>query len=526
MPVPPRNIAAIGVLLAWGASLAWLGLRSGSRTESALLRSEASLRLSPGDVWFAVMAGDQQLGLAGVTLDTLGSAYRVRETVTLELPRDSATYRANRTTDYLMGPALGVQSVESRDGLHGFRRLARLVSADGGWTEVVRHEDRQVADGRLDGGIPIAVLLAPYRLALTGALGTGESRRLQTLDGWPAAAGETSYTMGADTVVVFADSAIVRDPGIGWEVAHRDSVTAHTVVVEGPGGPRLMWVDRRGTLTGMAYPFGVRWVRTDFMLANAPFTPGGATDRSTSPRATLPTIRPWAGSAVARQPADSVVSYAVTRPDGSAIPRRWIQLYVGSGVEYRARAGSGRGVAHQLRVATRAAGRQPIPMDTVADPLIQAADEMVRALADSMRGPEGLDLELVRARFARIAVDTSAEAPVDAAGTLRGGRGHPDGVARLLAALLRASGEQARYVIGVASVADTLYAHAWVERWEPRRRRWQAIDPLTMDPASAALLRLAAAGSSHPEDILPMVADVRLTRMVPDSADASEGTDR
>jgi hypothetical protein len=524
MPVPARNVAAIGVLLAWGASLAWLGLRSDSQTESALLRSEASLRLSPGDVWFAVMAGDAQLGIAGVTLDTLGSGYRVRETLTLELPRDSAMHRANRTTDYLMGPALGVQSVESRDGFHDFRRIDRLVAADGGWTEVIQHEDRQVASGRIEGSIPIAVLLAPYRLALTGVLATGESRRLPTLGGWPSSVRETRYTVGEDTMIVFADSAEIGDPSLGWQPAHVDSVMAQTLVVEGADGPRLMWVDRRGTLLGMAYPLGMRWVRTDFMLANERFAPGGSTASARVPSGALPVVVPWAGSRLARLPSETEVTYAVRRPDGRAIGRRLVQLYAGDGIAYRAGTpGEGDGSEDRLRV-TPGAGRQEAPEGVAADPMAQEADPAVLALAESLRGARGTDLDRARVRFARITVDPRPEAPADAVGTLAAGRGHPDGIARLLTAVLRANGERTRYVIGVAAAADTLYSHAWVETWQPAQRRWQAIDPLTMAPASAALLRLAWAGSSEPEDIFPLVADVRLLRMAADRPDAPEGT--
>ena len=79
----PRAWAAIAILLAWGASLAWLGARRLTQTESATLSSEAALRLAPGASWFALYSGALQVGQAAITLDTLSPGYQVLETFSL-----------------------------------------------------------------------------------------------------------------------------------------------------------------------------------------------------------------------------------------------------------------------------------------------------------------------------------------------------------------------------------------------------------------------------------------------------------
>ena len=80
-----RAAGAIAVLMAWVASLGWLGLRRLNTSEDSRLTSEASLRLAPGTVWYALNAGTTQIGNAGITLDTLSSRYRISETLVLEM---------------------------------------------------------------------------------------------------------------------------------------------------------------------------------------------------------------------------------------------------------------------------------------------------------------------------------------------------------------------------------------------------------------------------------------------------------
>jgi hypothetical protein len=92
----------------------------------------------------------------------------------------------------------------------------------------------------------------------------------------------------------------------------------------------------------------------------------------------------------------------------------------------------------------------------------------------------------------------------------------PDGIARLFAAVLRASNVSARYVVGVDPRGDTLWTHAWVEVWIPAANGWAAVDPVSgRAVASTGLIRLAFAGSSHPEEMLALVANARFVDVTP-----------
>ncbi len=518
-----RYIAAIGVLIAWGGSVVWLATRSGNRTESALLRSEASLRLSPGDSWFQVMAGDAPLGIAGVTLDTLRSGYRVRETITLDLPGNTTVNRANRTTEFRMSPDLTLERVESQDGILGFRRHLLLQAGTTGWTTIMSHNDQVVARGELMGELPTSLSLAPYRLALTGSLGDDATRELPTVSGWPVVVGEATYRVTRDTMVVFADSATQVGTSSVWAAARYDSAAARTVLVRSAAGPLIMQVSLRGSLVGLEYPLGIRWVRTDFDLIVRAAGPGTMATNLTSVIPDLPVIKPWTESGHAAEPADTVATFLVTRRNGRRVGPERLELFAGEGIEYRRANLDGAHVGDMLVVGPYRERRSPAS-STVQDPLIQESDPAVVAFADSFRTGTGSDFVGLAARLRRFRVDTAAAAPIDAAGTLATGRGRPDGLARLVVAVLHLHGWRARYVIGVAPIADTLFSHAWVERWSPGDRQWIGIEPRTLEPMTARMIRLATAGSSHPADILPMVADVRFTRTLTDTLSAREGT--
>ena len=72
-----RAAGASAVLLAWLASLGWLAARRLNETEETTLSSQATLRLAPGTVWYALYAGSTQVGNAAITLDTT-SGYPAR----------------------------------------------------------------------------------------------------------------------------------------------------------------------------------------------------------------------------------------------------------------------------------------------------------------------------------------------------------------------------------------------------------------------------------------------------------------
>ena len=505
-----RAWGAIGVLTAWVGSLVWLGFRQLGQNESATITSQASLRLAPNAAWFALYAGEVQVGTAGITLDTLSPGYRILQTVSLELPGDTGLVQATRRTETRLAGTLELDSIDSRYSRPG-RPASAWVLTQLGDTFVVRYTSGSAtASGVARFDVPFALASAyPYRLALSGGLSSGNERTPTLVAGWPPAGRSTAAFVGADSTIRFADSS-VADRSTGRMVAaHFDEVKAFPVVFDGPTGPERIWIDRFGTIVEIETVFGIRWRRNDFEIAVQDF-------RRQLPRATA-RIRgalPVLVALVPRIDADTGVGerrFRVEHRDGRPVDRTLLSL-LGGGRQ------TVRGDTIFVRpetFATRAGG-----FDTpTRDPMIQEEERAIFLLGSRFRtqGPTRVSLkELADTLRRMVRIDTSATAPIDARGALEMGRAQLDGLVRLYVAVLRASGVPARMVIGVSVPGRQLRTHAWAEVRESRGAGWLAVDPaFGQVPASTSLVRLAYGGSSHPEAMLALLADVKFIDLGP-----------
>lgn len=503
----PRALAGVAVLTAWAGTLAWLGVRTASRSEASTLSTEASLRLSPTAAWFAIYAGDEQVGSAGITLDTLSPGYRVLETVALELPMGPATDRATILTETRLGPTLALQDVRVRTSHN---------AAQGEWTLHPGKDSVAIGYGRDSVRFGTTVPLAgqvlttgvlPYRLALTGGLVTGRTRQLVTFGALPPTARTTDLLVGRDSMVIFADSAHL-DPAEGtFTVMHRDSTRASEVRIDSPQGPYRLWVDHRGAIAGLEWPLGVRWVRTDFDLAVQDFRrriPGRRAVIRQAWGDLLPLAAPDTSTGERR--------FRIARRDGRPPLGGILALLTGGRQEVQT------GVM-RIHDASRGAGRGARP--TLVDPLVQTDDPAIQRLAERLIVVPGREaVARVAAELPKLAtIDTSRLGREDASGTLAAHRGRADGLVRLFVAILRAHGMEARYVNGVMPRGDTLFTHAWAEVWDTATFSWYAVDPVFgRATAGTSLIRLGFAGSSHPDDLRPIVGQGRFLPL--DSAEA------
>ena len=503
-----RALAAVAVLTAWGGTLTWLGLRSVGQSEGAALANEASLRLSPTAGWFAVFSGDEQIGSAGITLDTLSPGYRIRETVTLELPTGGASLRATRLTETRLGANLLVQEVRSRVS-SGTRQVEWSLQTAGDTVTVKRDAvGLQFAATIATPSAAITLGALPYRLALTGSLGVRRSRQLLLYGGWPPAARATQIQIGRDSMVVFADSSAV-DPVTGQlAAAHRDSALATEVRLDSPLGPYRVWVDRRGGVAGIDWPLGTHWVRSDFDLAVREFRRTAPT-RSGPIQAALGTLSPLALPGALTDTSSTERRYRIERRDGRRVSGALLVYLTGG--RQTMQGGVLRIQSLPVRISRSRAADQSF------DPLAQEAAPEIRGLATRiLRGATGSDaLNRLAAAIPLLAtVDTSATAAEDALGTLTSRRGRPDGMARLYVAIARAAGVQARYVVGVLPRGDRILTHAWAEVWDAASNNWLAVDPVFgRSVAGTGLVRLGLSGSSHPDDLRPMLVQAKFTSL-------------
>ncbi len=501
-----RAAGAVGVLVAWMVCLGWLGLRQLDRTEATTLSTEAALRLAPGTVWYALYAGTTQVGNAGNRLDTLSPGYRVSEAVMLETPIGNGLVRVTRRTEAWLGATLNLERLHSRYSREGrYTEWTAAVFSDTvrAWftaRSLQTHGSANFAE------TPTTMAALPYRLGLGGDLVSGRSRTVTLLDGWPPGGRPTMVAVGRQTVLRFADSSRAG-PGEHLVPVHIDSARVFSVVVAGPGGPCRLWVDRRGAVSGVETPLGVHWVRTDFDLSETEFRKT-LSGRIAAIRAALPPLAQFAASDAARDTLTAPRRFLVQHRDGSPVDTALLAMFTG-----------GRQVVRGDTLTVNG-GPETAPGesagDTVLDPMIQHAG----AIATQQRRmvTERLDRERLpgfMAAFHRLVrVDTSAAASDDALGTLGGHAGRPDGVTRLFVALLRASGVPARYVIGIYAHDSTMLTHAWAEIWSSQAGGWYAVDPVSGRlAANTGLIRLAFAGSSHPDEMLALVANARLIEL-------------
>src|SRR5262245_56374204 len=87
-----RNIGRL-ILLAWAVALAWLARR---QLTGGATTAERVGRLPPGAQFFAVMAGDRQIGQLNRVVDTLVDGVKLTELMVLDVPVGDSTRRLAR----------------------------------------------------------------------------------------------------------------------------------------------------------------------------------------------------------------------------------------------------------------------------------------------------------------------------------------------------------------------------------------------------------------------------------------------
>jgi hypothetical protein len=257
----------------------------------------------------------------------------------------------------------------------------------------------------------------------------------------------------------------------------------------------------------------VRWVREEFNVARFNFR-NALDSLGAGIRAQLPPIRRAHASERLGDRDGGPTAYSVTRRDGSSV-----------GVELLMPLSTGRQrysrgtlvVSERGSIAGRPSRAVP------ADAYIQVDDSAVVAVSDGMGDlvtPTGFG-RLAQALARQVVLDTTPDAAKDAAGAARTGRASPEGLARLMAAVLLRHGFSARLAIGVRPVADTLLTAVWVEAVHRNLGEWLAVDPISGRLMSTAWIRVSHAGTAEPAELLPLVADVRFTLVDPQATEGA-----
>jgi hypothetical protein len=475
-----RNIGRL-ILLAWAVALAWLARRqlSGGATTA-----ERVGRLPPGAQFFAVMAGDRQIGQLNRVVDTLVDGVRLTELMVLDVPEGDSTRQLARLQELELTRGLrlrrmtrsvfGVGLAERLEGVLGSDSALSLRTFEANAPVGPPFRMQQVID-------PVLPVMVPLRVAFEGRLQVGRRFALPVFDLSTGLQGSLPVTVSAESTFVIPDSAVWSPGEKQWVPASLDTIRAFRLDHQAQGAPTVTWVDQDGALVSESVQGGYTLRRSAFEIVSTNYRQIRRTDSSAWRRsvpglvalASAPPVRAGAGPfRITDAAGDSLVRIPNPLDPASDSLARWRGAYWDTGpLEDR-----------NLRAAVQ---------DAIAGAVtsVDSAANLTRWVASHIR------------------TDLSPVAFATVANALQAGRAHSDGKVRLLVAMARAAGIPARIIRGIAVTNSGAFAHGWAELWAGR---WIAADPvLGQFPAANNLVSIAVGGRGRATDLIPLTASAR-----------------
>jgi len=286
-----RAIAAGTILALWFAGIAALAHRElfrGAGEELAL----AAQRVAPDAEYYAVSAGDRQVGWASSTIDTARTAIVVRDILVAtrsEPPGSRLDVRVLATLS--RGFRLRTFDVEVGDSapttlrgtLNSDSTLTLVTKTPGGRPDTTH----TVAPGSL-----LLPTLVPIALALRGRPRVGQTYAFSVFDPLAGRPTTQSVAVRAESLFVVVDSAVLVTDRGRWTAAHVDTVRSWLLEPTGTDGALLRgWVDERGRVVDAGPVQSLTAHRTAYELAyenlrlenRAPGTPATAPNAPVHP---------------------------------------------------------------------------------------------------------------------------------------------------------------------------------------------------------------------------------------------------
>lgn len=502
---------ATAVLLAWAGSLGWLLRRVAFQTTGARL-AEAALRVAPGAAYYRLDVGRQQVGLASVTIDTLGSAIEVTDVLRLDVAALGTLHGTHAMSRATVSRALRLQSVVTQfDGDLGRFSARALVSGDTLLTVTLATGARSETT-RVPLAHPIVLpSLVPLRLAFGGELRAGRSYTIAVFDPLLLAERSVTVRVGAESTLVVPDSAAYDSTALAWIPVHFDTVRAFGIEQEAGGLRERAWIDAQGRVVRVEGPVGFTMERSAFEIAYENFRKRDTLRLARASAAPGPgdVITVTARAAGISLRADTVRELRV-RLRGADVSRLDLasprQRLAGDTLVVRADAPAT--LVARYRLPARQAGLRPylapaplIPSD--APGIAREARRILGTERDPTRAARML-LDWVQGALARPR-DTAL---ANALPLLGGGPRDCNDYVVLYVALARAAGLPARPTAGLIYRGHRFYYHAWAEVY---LGDWVAVDPMLGElPADAAHLRFAVDGLARQAELVRLIGRLTL----------------
>jgi hypothetical protein len=502
-----RRTLAVALVSAWLACLGWLAARRLQPVPEGT-PGRAVTRLAPGAVFYAVTLAGRQIGTAGTTLDTTTQGYRLTEVVSLDLPAAKGSRRHVMRGEAILTRSLQLQSAQVAVSEAGRAQAADAERRGDSAVAFRARRDRDVVDRTqiaLDTQAVMTPGAIPLRLAAARLLRPRGELKATTADVLSRTLRQGTVQVGADTILVVADTAAFDSTAARFVAVGSDSVRAWRVARGADAGlPAVEWVDAGGRVVRREHAFGVVLERSPFEVNYTNYQAGLRQGQAAAP-SEFPGASLLVAEAPGRPASESPRRVVVARWDGAAWPGSAMgfaggrQYVVGDTVEIRARPEGGA----DTTASPRQRNTDPGPSWRL-DPLTGALTEALATVSP------GEDTVAALARWVARAVRylDSEAAPSGSVTTARLRRGDLEGMVSLFVALAGLAGYPARPVYGLDVGRETLPAHLWAEVW---RDGWEAVDPvLGQAPASTTLLRVGEGATVRPLVMVTQVGGLRV----------------
>jgi hypothetical protein len=505
-----RRIAAFLMLAAWAVTIGFHVKREYFRP--SLERLVVGARsLAPGSYFYTVRMGDATIGLATASLDTMEYGFRLRNSLTVDVPALDTTTHAVTNSLIELDDSLSLRrfSFRLQSDLGQFLVAAVAVGRAALDLEVYAGTSKPersripVPDGALlDGAVPI-------RMAAAGRLVVGETADVRVFDPSTLSTRDVQVRVTAADTLIVPDSVGTGSDGrfiaTGW-----DTVPVWKLEQQFAGVSIATWVDDDGMTVRAETPLGFTVERTAFELARQSLHDARSNSSLASGYGVL-----IEGTAVA-----SNVNLS-DLPARDTLRFRLLDVNL-SGFDLA-------GGRQQLRGDTLTIVRGALPQrggagymlpyrgddladDLAATTLIQSRDDgIVRAARDVTAGTKDPVEAAIRLNdwvYAQLRKEITPSLP-SAVQVLEQKRGDCNEHTVLYVALARALGLPARTAVGLVHVRGRFYYHAWPEVW--LGQRWVAMDPtLGQAPADASHIRFITGGLARQVELIRLVGRLRL----------------
>jgi hypothetical protein len=262
-----RESIGAGIIFLWLVGLAVLARRELSVSEPEQMM-EAALLVVPGTAYYEVMNGDVRVGWASSSIDTSVTGIAMRDVMVIDSSDSAAVHRFAARARVTLTPGLrltgftfelgGDRGPYRVTGKMSEDTLLQLVTAAG-----KTHPDTAMVSVRRTVFWPTTV---PLALALAARPRVGRTYKYSIYDPTTGTPEDIQVAIGAESLFVVPDSAMLDDAHHRWIVAHSDTVRGWRL---DPVGPSLIsgWIDERGRAIEMK-PMGTYTLRrTAYELA-------------------------------------------------------------------------------------------------------------------------------------------------------------------------------------------------------------------------------------------------------------------